>query len=126
MTAVNLHNSNKDGKVTRIETLRVCLISGGLFRHRQVAKLDVAVALVKGISEGFRCVCLFLSCCDCLTTPSPSISPHLNFAYDEGVFEQAYTLLEDDSYDFVPVPLSPSKGDASSSEVSCVCVCGGE
>jgi hypothetical protein len=37
-----------------IEALRVCLVSGGVFRHPGATKLDVAAALVSGLRRGAR------------------------------------------------------------------------
>lgn len=61
-------------KMTRIQTCRICLISGGIFKHSGVSKLDVAKSLLNGIAEGYR----------------HGPAPRFNFAYDDDVFRTAW------------------------------------
>merc|ERR1719336_1454188 len=55
----------------KIEVLRVCLVSGGVFRHPGVSKVAVAEHLMCGMLEK----------CDA------RVAPALDFAMDDGVFE---------------------------------------
>jgi hypothetical protein len=75
LRALSQHNSA--GGAARLDVVRVCLISGGIFKHPQVEKHEVAGALFRGISRGF----------------SAAHSPRLEFAFDEDVFRLAYQSL---------------------------------
>lgn len=61
----------------RLEVLRVCLVSGGVYKHPQATKEEVAKALIKGLLLSF----------------DPRNSPTLDFAYDEDAFKKAYEDL---------------------------------
>lgn len=63
--------------IPEITILRVCLLGGGTFKHTDIDKLDVASALICG-----------------LTSCAP-LGPRLAFAYDEGVFKLAWKRLFD-------------------------------
>jgi len=51
--AVALYNQHTTSKRVPISYVRVCLVSGGLFRHADVTKTRVAEALIAGISAAF-------------------------------------------------------------------------
>eukprot|EP00375_Theileria_parva_P002532 XP_765211.1 hypothetical protein [Theileria parva strain Muguga] len=57
-------------KLPRVTLCRLCLVSGGVYKHKDVTKLDVAKSLLNGIAEGYR----------------HGPTPRFNFAYDEDVF----------------------------------------
>ena len=79
MVAVSSHNQAEGA--ARVEVLRVCLVSGGLFKHEEASKTDVARALMIGLSRGYE----------------DGASPMLDFAFDQeskdmpgSVFQRAY------------------------------------
>nr|PVC51008.1 hypothetical protein MACL_00001866 [Theileria orientalis] len=61
-------------KLPRVTTCRLCLVSGGIYKHPEVTKLDVAKSLLNGVAEGYR----------------HGPTPRFNFAYDEDVFRVAW------------------------------------
>mmetsp|Transcript_26161 Transcript_26161/g.62420 ORF Transcript_26161/g.62420 Transcript_26161/m.62420 type:complete len:347 (+) Transcript_26161:6-1046(+) len=75
LRAVSLHNKGQEGS-KRIDIVRMCLVSGGLFRHSDLSKVEVAGAFIRGMSRGF----------------SPQDSPHVQFAFDEDSFKLAYEV----------------------------------
>eukprot|EP01056_Protomagalhaensia_sp_Gyna25_P006035 Protomagalhaensia_sp_Gyna_25__6034@NODE_952_length_2358_cov_115_015524_g757_i0_p2_GENE_NODE_952_length_2358_cov_115_015524_g757_i0NODE_952_length_2358_cov_115_015524_g757_i0_p2_ORF_typecomplete_len244_score26_75_NODE_952_length_2358_cov_115_015524_g757_i010541785 len=56
-----------------LKLLRVCLISGGIFRHKKVSKDQVAQAVIAGLAD----------------TWDASHSPKLDFAWDQSAFQNA-------------------------------------
>lgn len=58
----------------RMNTCRVCLFSGGSFKHSGCSKLDVAKSILNGLADGYR----------------HGPSPRLNFAYDDNCFKDAW------------------------------------
>mmetsp|Transcript_30146 Transcript_30146/g.47262 ORF Transcript_30146/g.47262 Transcript_30146/m.47262 type:complete len:308 (+) Transcript_30146:49-972(+) len=75
MTALTLHN--KAGTVPKIEVFRMCLVSGGIFKHPDTSKLEIAKAFIQGLSSSF----------------DPDSSPDIEFAYDEDAYKMAYEEL---------------------------------
>jgi len=75
-------DSSKEGKkedasfFVRIDLVRVCLVSGGVYKHKNATKKEIATCLMEG---------LFLN-------PSAQYvhSPVFEFAYDDDVFKKAY------------------------------------
>merc|ERR1719433_1900405 len=91
MAVVNDYNRSSGKKSSsKIEVLRVCLVSGGVFRHPSVSKAAVAEHLMCGLLES-----------------STKASPMLDFAMDEGVFEAAWEQLTNPSK--APKPQQPIK-----------------
>eukprot|EP00922_Rhytidocystis_sp_ex-Travisia-forbesii_P035145 GHVS01052180.1.p1 GENE.GHVS01052180.1~~GHVS01052180.1.p1 ORF type:complete len:189 (-),score=21.71 GHVS01052180.1:526-1068(-) len=85
LTAVNLMTilcdyngvSRRQGAskgLQKLNTCRVSLFSGGLFKHPNATKLDVAKAILSGLEDGYR----------------HGPAPRLNFVYDDDVFKQAW------------------------------------
>lgn len=58
----------------RMNVCRICLFSGGIYKHSGVSKLDLAKAILNGLAKGYR----------------HGPSPRLNFAYDEDAFKEAW------------------------------------
>jgi hypothetical protein len=76
--ALNLVVShNKVRPTESIEIIRWCLVSGGVYRHPQVSKLEVAYHTLVGMRRS--------EACNTLT---------IDFTYDEDVFKTAYKKLE--------------------------------
>lgn len=71
-----------DSALPRIEVLRVCLLSGGVYKHPEAAKVEVATALVRGLLARLG---------DRTGRPEPPLT--LDFAYDEDVFRRAWRDL---------------------------------
>ena len=64
----------------KIDYVRICLISGGSFKHDNVSNIEVAECLIKGIHEA-------------------NVNKHVknivyNFAYDNDAFRQAFDNLQ--------------------------------
>jgi len=59
-------------ELPKIEEIRWCLVSGGVYRHGQASKFDVAKATLQGMSF------------------APDANLTVTFTYDENVFEQAH------------------------------------
>lgn len=77
MLAVNSYNSKACD--SRLELVRMCLISGGIFKHKSTTKDDVALAIVRGILKHWR----------------PTVSPRIDFAWDQNAFQNAVGKLEE-------------------------------
>merc|ERR1719343_386000 len=60
----------------RIEILRCCLLSGGVYKHREASKVDVAESLIRGLLKA-----------------NIGNEFTLDFAYDEDVFFEAWKKL---------------------------------
>eukprot|EP00392_Amoebophrya_sp_AT5.2_P001329 g1331.t1 len=76
----NLKHAKKYSvRTPRIDLVRVCLVSGGIYKHPDVSKEDIASAIMEG---------LYLN-------PSAQYehTPVFEFAYDENVFKLAYDKL---------------------------------
>lgn len=58
----------------RMNICRICLFSGGIFKHPNANKFSVAKAILGGLARGYR----------------HGASPRLNFAYDEDAFKEAW------------------------------------
>eukprot|EP01055_Gregarina_sp_Pseudo9_P001802 Gregarina_sp_Pseudo_9__1801@NODE_2223_length_1088_cov_16_958055_g2047_i0_p1_GENE_NODE_2223_length_1088_cov_16_958055_g2047_i0NODE_2223_length_1088_cov_16_958055_g2047_i0_p1_ORF_typecomplete_len242_score15_84GARS_N/PF02844_15/0_41GARS_N/PF02844_15/1_8e03_NODE_2223_length_1088_cov_16_958055_g2047_i03041029 len=67
--ALNEYNS----KQPRLDVVRMCLVSGGVFKHKSTSKDDVGVAIVQGIAKYWK----------------PQISPLIEFAWDQDAFQHA-------------------------------------
>lgn len=59
----------------KISVCRVCLFSGGVYRHNEATKADVAEAILSGLNEAYR----------------HGPAPRLNFTHDEDVFRKVWT-----------------------------------
>jgi hypothetical protein len=75
-----IYHYNNKIDTEKIDYVRVCLISGGSFKHDNVSHIEVAECLIKGIHE-------------------VNINRHVknivyNFAYDNDVFRQAFNNLQ--------------------------------
>jgi len=76
-SAISQYNiAASEQRLPSIEILRVCLLSGGIYKHPDASKLEVAAALIKG-----------------LLSNSGLELPHLDFAWDEDVFRRAWHNL---------------------------------
>jgi hypothetical protein len=62
-------------------------VSGGIFIHSDVTKVEVAEALISGISEGFH-----EGARNGAQEEGGRI--HFNFAFDDNVFQNAYNQLK--------------------------------
>ncbi|SBS96091.1 DNA/RNA-binding protein Alba 4, putative (ALBA4) [Plasmodium ovale curtisi] len=77
MTALCDYNGlvkREEIKHVRMNTCRICLFSGSLYKHPNASKLDVAKSILNGLAVGYR----------------HGPSPRLNFTYDENVFKDAW------------------------------------
>jgi len=73
-----LTEHNAAHKSDTLEMVRMCLVSGGVFRHPETSKEDVAKAFIKGMSQEVEV----------------GKTPKIEFAYDEDVFQIAYLALK--------------------------------
>eukprot|EP00747_Dinoflagellata_sp_TGD_P018972 gnl/TRDRNA2_/TRDRNA2_126857_c0_seq2.p1 gnl/TRDRNA2_/TRDRNA2_126857_c0~~gnl/TRDRNA2_/TRDRNA2_126857_c0_seq2.p1 ORF type:complete len:107 (+),score=13.16 gnl/TRDRNA2_/TRDRNA2_126857_c0_seq2:33-353(+) len=80
VSAYNLRCRAHDSELTlpEIEMVRVCLLSGGKFKHPSTSKNEVAEALMKGLLS---------------THDGGTSSPQLDFAYDGDVFREVWRSL---------------------------------
>lgn len=79
IAAVQEYNQqSQERQLPCIDIVQWCLVSGGVYRHPQSSKLDVAKATVEGLSR----IALSADC----------HPPQIKFTYDEGVFEEAVRL----------------------------------
>mmetsp|Transcript_9351 Transcript_9351/g.29747 ORF Transcript_9351/g.29747 Transcript_9351/m.29747 type:complete len:334 (-) Transcript_9351:58-1059(-) len=62
-----------------VEALQFCLVSGGAYRHPGASKLDVAIAIVRGLISG----------CSGGPAGASRTPPAVQLAYDEDVFRKA-------------------------------------
>lgn len=78
MTALCDYNGHVKREAVRknykMNICRICLFSGGIFRHPNANKFSVAKAILSGLAKGYR----------------HGASPRLNFAYDEDAFKEAW------------------------------------
>lgn len=63
----------------RLEVVQWCLVSGGVYKHWDSSKLDVAAATVRGLLRG----------AEGLPEDGPDAPPTFRLTYDEDVFAQA-------------------------------------
>lgn len=71
------------GQLQPIQMMRVCLVSGGVYKHPLASKVDVATALIRG---------LLLD----LPPPLRGDAANLDFVFDDDAFQQAWLRLADD------------------------------
>mmetsp|Transcript_122440 Transcript_122440/g.391783 ORF Transcript_122440/g.391783 Transcript_122440/m.391783 type:complete len:353 (-) Transcript_122440:149-1207(-) len=81
MLAVAQYNADQSTRLPRdrlpvVEEVRWCLVSGGVFRHKDTSKLEVARATLEGM----------------LSVPASGVM--VTFTYDEDCFRLAYESLE--------------------------------
>lgn len=76
--AIYLYNINTPN-TEKIDYVRICLISGGSFKHEGVSHIEVAESLIKGIHE--------------VNVMKKITNVVYNFAYDNDAFRQAYGNL---------------------------------
>ena len=97
-TAVTIHNAEASAEsLPSMDILRVCLYCGGVYKHDDATKLDVAKAIISGFlgSPGseLRWFC---------SSPDPDTafaSCMLDFAFDKDVFREAWLQLGLPVYD---------------------------
>jgi hypothetical protein len=78
--AIYLYNINNNTPDTeKIDYVRICLISGGSFKHEGVSHIEVAESLIKGIHE--------------VNVMKKITNVVYNFAYDNDAFKKAYDNL---------------------------------
>lgn len=78
--AIYLYNININTPDTeKIDYVRICLISGGSFKHEDTSHIEVAESLIKGIHE--------------VNVMKQITNVVYNFAYDNDAFRQAYGNL---------------------------------
>lgn len=77
--AIYYYNNKKDTE--NIDYVRICLISGGGFKHVSVSGIEVAECLIKGIQE--------------VNVNKQVKKIVYNFAYDNDVFKKAFDNLQD-------------------------------
>ena len=76
--AIYLYNNKMDTE--KIDYVRICLISGGSFKHDNVSYIEVAECLIKGIHE--------------VNVNRQVKNIVYNFAYDNDAFRQAFDNLQ--------------------------------
>jgi hypothetical protein len=76
--AIYLYNNKIDTE--KIDYVRICLISGGSFKHKNVSHIEVAECLIKGINE--------------VNVNRQVKNIVYNFAYDNDAFRQAFDKLQ--------------------------------
>eukprot|EP01054_Gregarina_sp_Poly1_P001483 Gregarina_sp_Poly_1__1482@NODE_1370_length_4273_cov_48_215882_g918_i0_p1_GENE_NODE_1370_length_4273_cov_48_215882_g918_i0NODE_1370_length_4273_cov_48_215882_g918_i0_p1_ORF_typecomplete_len247_score35_37_NODE_1370_length_4273_cov_48_215882_g918_i0104844 len=72
MIALNQYNASIVD-TDKLQTVRMCLVSGGVFKHRSTTKDDVAEALIRGMAKHWN----------------HRLSPRINFAWDQNAFQNA-------------------------------------
>lgn len=77
--AIYHYNNKKDTE--SIDYVRICLISGGGFKHVSVSGIEVAECLIKGIQE--------------VNVNKQAKNIVYNFAFDNDAFKQAFDNLQD-------------------------------
>jgi hypothetical protein len=84
--AIYLYNNNNNTPDTeKIDYVRICLISGGGFKHEGVSHIEVAESLIKGIHE--------VNEMNEMNSKKQITNVVYNFAYDNDAFRQAYNNL---------------------------------
>jgi len=63
-----------------VEEVRICLVSGGIYRHEEATKVEVAKALLRGLLSNHN-----------------GKTPRMTFMYDENAFERAYLEIQDEN-----------------------------
>lgn len=77
--AIYHYNNKKDTE--SIDYVRICLISGGGFKHEDVSRIEVAECLIKGINN--------------VNVNRQAKNIVYNFAFDNDAFKQAFNNLQD-------------------------------
>mmetsp|Transcript_18973 Transcript_18973/g.43063 ORF Transcript_18973/g.43063 Transcript_18973/m.43063 type:complete len:544 (-) Transcript_18973:226-1857(-) len=81
-TAVTGFNRERPSEeVPRIDVLRVCLLSGGVYKHPDATKQEVAGAMLRGLLGGHD---------------GGAHSPRFDFAFDEDAFQKAWGGMQQD------------------------------
>jgi hypothetical protein len=75
-----IYHYNNKTDTEKIDYVRICLISGGSFKHDNVSHIEVAECLIKGIHE--------------VNINRPVKNLVYNFAYDNDAFRQAFDKLQ--------------------------------
>jgi len=68
--------SVEEEKLPQIEVVQFCLVSGGVYKHQEASKIDVAAATVAGLQAA-------------AAVAKKGTVPLVRFAYDAGAFEDA-------------------------------------
>jgi hypothetical protein len=76
--AIYHYNNKKDTE--NIDYVRICLISGGGFKHKDVSRIEVAESLIKGIND--------------VNVNRQVKNIVYNFAFDNDAFKQAFDNLQ--------------------------------
>ena len=76
--AIYHYNNKKDTE--SIDYVRICLISGGGFKHEDVSRIEVAECLIKGIND--------------VNVNRQAKNIVYNFAFDNDAFKQAFDNLK--------------------------------
>ena len=74
----NAHPTRQQQQLPPLELLRICLLSGGVFRHPHCSTHDVATAIIRGLTSA---------------GPDAAQPVALEFAYDHDVFRTAWASL---------------------------------
>ncbi|KAF8821975.1 Dna/Rna-binding protein Alba 4 [Cardiosporidium cionae] len=69
--------ADKNRQYDRISVCRVCLMSGGIYKHPMVSKKEIATCIVEGLASTYR----------------HGPAPRLNFAYDDDLFMNVWAEL---------------------------------
>jgi len=75
-----IYHYNNKMDTEKIDYVRICLISGGSFKHKNVSHIEVAECLIKGIHE--------------VNVNKQVKNIVYNFAYDNDAFKQAFDNLQ--------------------------------
>ena len=75
------HYNNNKKDTECIDYVRICLISGGGFKHEDVSRIEVAECLIKGINN--------------VNVNRQAKNIVYNFAFDNDAFKQAFNNLQD-------------------------------
>lgn len=77
-----IYHYNNTPDTEKIDYVRICLISGGGFKHEGVSHIEVAESIIKGIHE-----------VNVMNSKKQITNVVYNFAYDNDAFKQAYDNL---------------------------------
>lgn len=69
------HIASREVELPVIKAVQFCLVSGGVYKHADASKADVAEAIVRGL-------------CNAAPLAQPGTLPVIRFAYDDAAFEE--------------------------------------
>ena len=94
----NAHPERQQQQLPPLELLRICLLSGGVFRHPHCSTHDVATAIIRGLTSA---------------GPDAALQPvALEFAYDHDVFRTAWASLHPPGGPAPPAPPALQRQDS--------------